>query len=647
MNKTIAHSLLTDFDISLFQSGKHFRLYEKLGSHLIKKGTQKGCYFAVYAPAANRVSVAGDFNHWDGEKNSLFPRTDGSGIWEGFIPGIKKGDIYKYFISSDLSNVTLEKCDPYAKYAEKPPRSGSVVWDLSYTWNDNKWVESREKYNSHDAAISVYEVHLASWRWNVEEDRPLSYAELAIELTAYVKQMGFTHVELLPVMEFPFDGSWGYQVLGYFAPTSRFGTPEEFMSLVDHLHEENIGVILDWVPAHFPADGHGLANFDGSHVYEHPDRRKGYHPDWQSMIFNFERNEVRSFLISSALFWMDVYHADGLRVDAVASMIHLDYSREEGEWEPNEFGGNIYLAAESLVKELNVAAYQDFPGIQMIAEESTSFPKVSRPVHEGGLGFGMKWMMGWMNDTLEYFSMDPYFRKFHHGKMSFSIFYAFSENFMLPLSHDEVVHGKSSMIGKMPGDVWQKFSNLRLLYCYMFTHPGTKLLFMGNEIAQWNEWNFALSLDWHLLEHDPHLGIQSLIKDLNGLYRSEKALHVGQFSPACFEWIDYSDYNNTTLSYIRKSEDEYVVVVLNFTPIHREKYLVGVPFSGNYKLLVHSDDKAYDGKTKVTKRNFRSKKKSSLYREDSIELELVPLSAMIFKYEKPIRKKGKLKNKKS
>jgi len=595
--KTIPYSLFTDFDINLFKAGKHFRLYEKLGAHLAEVDGQKGTYFAVWAPSAKAVSVVGDFNYWTEGEHNLNVRWDGSGIWEGFIPGIDQGSKYKYKIHSHNSDIKTEKADPFAFYCETPPNTASVVWDLQHNWNDENWMQNRKDFNGLDRPYSVYEVHLGSWRKKIEENRSLTYAELAEELVNYVKETGFTHVELMPIMEYPYEPSWGYQLVGYFAPTSRFGKPEDFMALVDAFHQAGIGVILDWVPSHFPSDEHGLGFFDGTHLYEHPDIRKGYHPDWKSLIFNYGRNEVRSFLISNAVFWLQNYHIDGLRVDAVASMLYLDYSRKEGEWEPNIFGGRENLDTISFLKELNVEVYGSFEGIQTIAEESTSFPMVSRPVFSGGLGFGMKWMMGWMNDTLEYFKKEPIYRKHHQNDLTFSLNYAFSENFMLPLSHDEVVYGKQSILNRMPGDEWQKFANLRLLYGFMFTHPGTKLLFMGDEFGQSAEWNFQQSLDWHLLEYDFHKGIKNLITDLNYLYKNQPALFEKQFSGEGFEWINYSDSENSVISYIRKgnNSEENLIVVCNLTPVYRENYRIGIPVSGKLETVFNSDDSKYGG----------------------------------------------------
>ncbi len=633
MNNVIKHSLLTDFDIYLFKAGKHFKLYEKLGSHLISLDGQEGCYFAIFAPAADSVSVVGDFNLWNGGAHELHVRFDSSGIWEGFIPGVVKGDNYKYKIKSSVNGGYYEKADPYARHTETPPFTASKIWSADYEWKDKAWMKTRADHNDLDKPYSIYEVHLASWKKKSDGKTSLTYREMADEMVTYVKEMGFTHIEMLPVMEHPYEPSWGYQVTGFFAPTSRFGTPEDFKYLVDKFHEANIGVILDWVPAHFPADAWALAEFDGSHVYEHPDRRKGYHPDWKSLIFNYERNEIRSFLISSALFWMQEYHADGLRVDAVASMIYLDYSRNAGDWEPNEYGNNENLAAISLLKDLNVALYENFPNTHIIAEESTAFAGVTNPVDQGGLGFGMKWMMGWMHDTLSYFKKEPIYRKFHHNNITFSMVYAFSENFVLPLSHDEVVHGKGSMITRMPGDEWQKFANLRALYSYMFTHPGGKLLFMGNEIAQYDEWNFKQGLQWNLLELDTHKGINNIIKDLNKLYKTEPALHALQFDPKGFEWLDYSDHEKSLLSFLRKTDnpEDTLIIVCNFTPEPWKNYTLGVPTRGEWNLIFNSDDKKYNGSGFEVKTSYDSKKNAIHGRMFSLSLDIIPLGVMVFK----------------
>jgi 1,4-alpha-glucan branching enzyme len=633
MNLVQTHSLFTDFDISLFKAGKHFRLYEKLGAHLTEVDGVKGVYFAVWAPSAHAVFVVGDFNNWNHAQHQLFVRWDESGIWEGFIPGIDLGCKYKYKIQSTNNGIITEKADPFALYCEKPPQTASVVWDLDYKWNDKKWMDTRKDSNGLDKPYSVYEVHLGSWKRNLEENRVLTYKELAEDLVNYVKETGFTHVELMPIMEYPYDPSWGYQLVGYFAPTARFGTPQDFMFLVDKLHQAGIGVILDWVPSHFPDDAHGLGFFDGSNLYEHPDRRKGYHPDWKSLVFNYGRNEVRSFLISNALFWLHHYHADGLRVDAVASMLYLDYSREEGGWEPNMYGGRENLDVISFLKEFNEAVYTNFEGVQTIAEESTAFPMVSKPTFDGGLGFGMKWMMGWMHDTLKYFQKESIYRKYHQNDLTFSMTYAFSENFMLPLSHDEVVHGKHSILGRMTGDEWQRFANLRLLYGYMFTHPGGKLLFMGCEFGQSREWNFAGSLDWHLLEFGYHDGVKKCITDLNNLYRKYPALYEKQFSPEGFEWIDYSDHQNAILSFIRKgtNEKENLVVVCNFTPVVREIYRIGLPKKGKLTEIFNSDNKDYGGSGVCNPKALKIEKELWNGRDYSVEIVLPPLGVVVFK----------------
>ncbi len=636
MNKVKNHSRFTEFDIFLFKGGKHYRLFEKFGSHLMSLDDESGTYFAVWAPTAKSVSVIGDFNYWKEGEHQLNVRWDESGIWEGFIPNVGKGATYKYKIESHNNGIKTEKADPYARRNEHPPKTASVVWDDNYKWDDNKWLKKRKKNNALNQPFSVYEVHLGSWKRKIEENRFLSYTELADELVTYVKEMNFTHVELMPIMEFPYDPSWGYQITGYFAPTSRFGYPEEFKLLVDKLHQNDIGIILDWVPSHFPEDAHGLGFFDGSCLYEHPDKRKGYHQDWKSLIFNYGRNEVKSFLISNAIFWLDQYHADGLRVDAVASMLFLDYSREEGEWEPNQFGGRENLEAIAFIKELNEAVYASFPDVQTIAEESTSFPKVSQPTFSGGLGFGMKWMMGWMHDTLLYFKKEPIYRKHHQNDLTFSMTYAFTENFMLPLSHDEVVYGKSSILGRMPGDEWQRFANLRVLYGYMFTHPGAKLLFQGCEFAQSEEWNFQQSLDWHLLQYDVHKGIQNLIKDLNSLYKKQPALHEKQFTNEGFEWIDYSDSENSVLVYIRKGEQEKdnLIIACNLTPIPREDYKIGLPYAGTLKQVFTSDEKKYNGSGMFKAQTAVSKKSDWHYRKHSTQITVPPLSMIAFKYSK-------------
>ena len=635
MAQTIAHSLFTEFDINLFKGGKHYRLYEKFGSHIITVDGVKGTYFAVWAPSAKSVSVIGDFNFWLEGEHHLNVRWDGSGIWEGFIPEVTKGAIYKYKIRNSSNNVTTEKADPFARRCEHPPKTASQVWEDDYKWTDKKWMKNRKKNNALDAPYAVYEVHLGSWKKQIEENRFLSYRELADDLVKYVKDMNFTHVEFMPIMEYPYDPSWGYQLTGYFAPTSRFGYPDDFKFLVDKFHEAGIGVLLDWVPSHFPSDDHGLGFFDGSHLYEHPDRRKGYHQDWKSLIFNYGRNEIKAFLISNAIFWLDQYHADGLRVDAVASMLFLDYSRKDGEWEPNMFGGNEYLEAIDFIKEMNAAVYESFPDVQTIAEESTSFPKVSRPIYDGGLGFGMKWMMGWMHDTLGYFQKETIYRKHHQNELTFGLNYAFSENFMLPLSHDEVVYGKKSIVDKMPGDEWQKFANLRLLYSFMYTHPGTKLLFQGSEFGQTSEWNFNGSLDWHLLQYDVHKGAQSLVKDLNKFYSKEPALYQKQFSHEGFEWIDHGDHQNCVMTYIRKGENEKdnIIIILNLTPVPRENYRIGLPKAGTLKEVFNSDDQKYYGTSNYKNTKLTSEEKEWNNREHSVELNLPPLGMLAFKFK--------------
>jgi len=627
-------SLFSEFDINLFKSGKHYRLYEKFGSHITTVDGVEGTYFAVWAPSAKTVSVIGDFNFWLEGEHQLNVRWDESGIWEGFIPLIGKGTVYKYKIQSSNNNIKTEKADPYARRCEHPPKTASVVWEDSYSWKDLKWMKKRVKNNAIDAPYSVYEVHLGSWKKNSEENRFLSYIELADDLVNYVKKMNFTHVEFMPIMEYPYDPSWGYQLTGYFAPTSRFGYPDEFKYLVDKLHQNDIGLILDWVPSHFPEDAHGLGLFDGTHLYEHPDKKKGYHPDWKSLIFNYGRNEVRSFLISNAIFWLDLYHADALRVDAVASMLFLDYSREEGEWEPNEFGGNENLDVVSFLKELNIEVYKSFPDVQTIAEESTAFPKVSKPTFDGGLGFGMKWMMGWMHDTLEYFAKDPIYRKHHQNDITFSLAYVFSENFMLPLSHDEVVYGKKSILGRMPGDEWQRFANLRLLYGYMFTHPGTKLLFMGGEFGQYAEWDFESSLDWNLLEFEPHKNTLNYFSDLNLIYKTTPALFEKGFSNEGFEWISYDDNENSVISYIRKGYDSKndVIVVCNFTPTTIENYKIGIPKKGKLIEIFNSDYQKYGGSGVENSALLISKKKPWNGKEYSIDLNLPPLGIIILKF---------------
>lgn len=590
-------SMLSDDDLFLFNEGSHYRLYEKLGARPMTMHGVEGTHFAVWAPNAQQVCVVGDFNGWNKSSHPLSPKGQ-SGIWEGFIPGVGKGTIYKYYVVSRHHGYRVDKADPFAFHAETPPKTASIIWDLDYDWGDQAWMERRTNCNGLDAPISVYEVHLGSWQRVTEEgNRYLSYRELAPRLADYVKQMGFTHVEFLPVMEHPFYGSWGYQVTGYFAPTSRYGTPQDFMYLVDYLHQHDIGVILDWVPSHFPNDEHGLGYFDGTHLYEHGDPRQGIHPDWNTFIFNYGRHEVRSFLFSSALFWLDRYHVDGLRVDAVASMLYLDYGRKEGEWTPNQYGGRENLEAIAFLRRFNEVMYKETPDIQTVAEESTAWQMVSRPTYVGGLGFGLKWDMGWMHDTLEYVSRDPIYRKYHHNNLTFRMVYAFFENFVLPLSHDEVVHGKGSLLGKMPGDDWQRFANLRLLLGYMYAQPGKKLLFMGGELGQWREWAHDENLEWHLLDHLPHSNLKRWVEDLNHFYRRQPALYELDFEPAGFEWIDCNDVEHSVVSLIRKgrSPDDLLVVVCNFTSTTHFNYRIGVPRPGFWKELLNSDAREYGG----------------------------------------------------
>lgn len=631
-------SLLTDDDLFLFNEGNHFRLYKKMGAHHVTVDGKEGTYFAVWAPDAEWVYVMGNFNGWDKRGHPLRPRGE-SGIWEGFIEGVKRGNLYKYHIISRYNGYRVDKADPFAFYNEVPPGTASIVWDLDYIWGDGEWMEKRYRMNSLDAPISIYEVHIGSWMRVPEEgNRSLTYREIAPKLASYVKEMGFTHVEFLPVMEHPFFGSWGYQTLGYFSPTSRYGSPQEFMYLVDCLHQHGIGVILDWVPSHFPNDEHGLGFFDGTHLYEHADPKKGIHPDWNSFVFNYGRNEVRSFLISSALFWLDVYHADGLRLDAVASMLYLDYSRAEGEWIPNQYGGRENLEAIFFLRRFNEEVYRNFPDVQTFAEESTAWPMVSRPTYVGGLGFGMKWDMGWMHDTLEYISKDPVYRKYHHNLLTFRMLYAFHENFVLPLSHDEVVHGKGSLLRKMPGDDWQKFANLRVLFSYMFAQPGKKLLFMGGEFGQWSEWYHETSLEWHLLQYPEHVALKKLVEDLNRLYLQEPALHELDFSQAGFEWVDCNDVDNSTVSFLRKGRDpeEIILVACNFTPVPRSNYRLGVPFGGLWREILNSDSAKYGGSGLWRMERTESAPISSHGRPYSLELKLPPLGAIFLKREKII-----------
>ena len=629
---------LTDHDVWLFRQGRHYRLYEKLGAHPCVEGGVAGARFATWAPNAAYVAVVGHFNGWDRGAHPLRAREDGSGLWEGFVPGAGHGDCYKYHLASRHHGYAVDKADPFAFRAELPPGTASRIWDVRYRWHDAEWMTRRGRHNALDAPMSVYEMHLGSWRRVPAEGwRSLSYRELARELPEYLVRTGFTHVEFLPVMEHPFYGSWGYQTTGYFAPTSRYGEPEEFMELVDALHRAGIGVILDWVPSHFPMDEHGLVYFDGTHLYEHEDRRRGFHPEWNSAIFNYGRHEVRSILISSALFWLDRYHADGLRVDAVASMLYLDYARAEGDWLPNEHGGRENLEAVRFLRELNDAVYAAHPDVQTIAEESTAWPMVSRPTSMGGLGFGLKWNMGWMHDSLKYFARDPIHRRHHHDQLTFGIWYAWSENYLLAFSHDEVVHLKNSLLGRMPGDHWQKFANLRLLYGWLWTHPGKKLLFMGGEFGVWREWNHDGALEWQLLEHAPHQGLLRWIEDLNRMYRNEPALHERDFGPEGFEWVAVDDAERGVAAYLRKAADgrEAVLVVLNLTPQPRENYRVGVPSPGYWQEILNGDAPLYGGSGLGNFGGAESMPVPAQGRLHSLNLTLPPLAMICLKAPPP------------
>ncbi len=626
-------SLLTNDDLHLFNEGSHFRLHEKLGSHMVKHKGREGVYFAVWAPDAEKVFIVGDFNGWDKSAHPLRPKGV-SGIWEGFIPGVGKGANYKYYINSRYNDYKVEKADPFAVFSEVPPKTASIIWDLDYAWGDGKWMSSRAEHNRPDAPVAIYEVHLGSWmRFPEEGNRSLTYRELAPKLAEYASEIGFTHVEFLPVMEHPFYGSWGYQSVGYFAPTSRYGQPQDFMYVIDCLHQRGIGVILDWVPSHFPGDEYGLGYFDGTHLYEHADPKKGIHPEWDSFIFNYGRKEVQSFIISSALFWLDKYHVDGLRVDAVASMLYLDYGHKEGEWIPNEYGGNENLEAIRFLRRFNEEVYMSFPDVQTIAEESTAWPMVSRPTYVGGLGFGMKWDMGWMHDTLDYMSKEPIHRKYHHNKLTFRMLYAFHENFILPLSHDEVVYGKGSLLRKMPGDDWQKFANLRLLFGYMYAQPAKKLLFMGGEFGQWDEWYHETSVDWNLLQYPAHAGLQRWVTDLNHLYKREPALYDLDFDPSGFEWIDCNDSQQSTLSLMRKgrSTDEFIIVACNFTPVPRHNYRVGAPKAGMWKEVLNSDSTDYGGSGMGNLGLVESEATPFHGRPCSLNILLPPLAVVYFK----------------
>lgn len=628
-NRRSARGSLTGHDVYLLREGTHVRLYRKLGCHL----QSRGAHFGVWAPNAERVAVIGEFNGWNPDVNPLTPRHDGCGVWEGHVAGVQPGQAYKYRIVT-REGESLDKADPFAFYSETPPGTASRVWSLEYEWSDGEWMSERRRRNALDAPLATYEVHLGSWRRD-QHGRFLGYRELAHQLADYAREMGFTHVELLPVAEHPFYGSWGYQCTGYFAPTARYGTPQDFKYFVDVLHRAGIGVILDWVPSHFPADAHGLARFDGTYLYEHEDPRQGFHPEWNSSIFNYGRHEVRAFLLSSALFWLDEYHVDGLRVDAVASMLYLDYARSEGEWIPNRHGGRENLEAIEFLRLLNESAYRDHPDVQLIAEESTAWPMVSRPVYLGGLGFGLKWNMGWMHDTLNYMQQDPIHRRYHHDKLTFSLIYAFSENFVLPLSHDEVVHGKGSLIGRMPGDAWRQFANLRLLLGYMWTHPGKKLLFMGGEFGQRPEWNHDAALEWFVLEHAEHAGVQRWVKDLNRIYCSEPPLHQIDFDARGFEWIDCEDRDASVLAFLRRAADGgELLVVCHFTPVPRRNYVVGVPAGGRWVELLNSDARDYGGGGIGNFGGVLAAPVGAHGRPFSLTLTLPPLAVLVFKPER-------------
>ncbi|MCF8107050.1 MAG: 1,4-alpha-glucan branching protein GlgB [Desulfohalobiaceae bacterium] len=638
MTQTVHYdvSRFQELDIYLFKQGNHFQLYDKLGSHLMTREGQAGTYFAVWAPNAEYVSVFGTMNHWDPEAHPLQDRGDHSGIWEGFIPGVEQGALYKYHIRSSQAGYRVDKTDPFAKHVHSPMEMESVVWDLEYEWEDREWMQKRGLKDWSAQPMSVYEVHPGSWQRVPEEGgRFLNYRELAHGLGDYVRDSGFTHVELMPVMEHPFYGSWGYQCLGYFAPTSRYGSPQDFMYLVDHLHRMGIGVILDWVPSHFPGNESGLVYFDGTHLFEHQDPRQGFHPEWTSYIFNFGRNEIRSFLISSGLFWLEKYHADGLRVDAVASMLYLDYGREGDNWIPNKYGGRENLEAIEFIRSLNQAVHEAHPDVQTIAEESTSWPAVTQPVYAGGLGFSMKWNMGWMHDTLEYMSEAPVHRKYHHNILTFSLWYAHTERFLLPLSHDEVVYGKGSLLQKMPGDEWQKRANLRLLMGYMFTYPGKKLLFMGAEFGQPQEWYHEQSLDWHLLDNGNHRGLYRWLKEMNLLYRHEPALYEADFSTDGFQWIDFSDQDQSVISYLRKgsSSSDIFAVALNYTPVPRSNYRLGMPAPGKWKEVLNSDGVEYGGSGQGNLGGVRTSPVPMHGFYQSVVVTLPPLGCVIFKSE--------------
>ena len=624
---------LSDFDINLFTAGKHLNIYRILGAHPVCIEGIEGVLFATWAPNASRVSVIGDFNSWDGRRHPMRSRGS-SGIWEIFIPGLTSETLYKFEIRNRHNEQIVSKTDPYAQQLEMRPRTASVVRkDSSYDWQDSQWLSSRASFDWKHQPISIYECHLGSWKRDAH-GHFLNYRELAHQLVDYIKETGFTHIELLPITEHPLDASWGYQTTGYFSPTSRFGDAEDFRYFVNHCHKHHIGVLLDWVPAHFPKDEHGLARYDGSPLYEHEDPRRGEHRDWGTLIYNYGRNEVKNFLIASAVFWLEEYHIDGLRVDAVASMLYLDYSREEGDWIPNQHGGNENIEAIEFLRELNIASHANFPGTMIMAEESTAWPQVTRPTNIGGLGFSMKWNMGWMHDTLNYFSNDPVHRHYHHDRLTFGLLYLFTENFILPFSHDEVVHGKSSMLYKMPGDEWQKFANLRLLYTYMFTYPGKKLLFMGCEFAQGDEWNHDKALDWYVRQYPLHAGMVKLVSDLNRLYCGQKALHQYDFNPVGFEWIDCHDTDQSVLSYLRKEDNSHIIVILNFTPVLRHDYRIGVPETGDYEIIFNSDSSFYAGSNAGSHSSIRADNIAWMNRPCSLNLSLPPLAGLIIKLKR-------------
>ncbi len=625
---------ITGYDLHLFNEGSHHKIYEKLGAHLSVQDGQSGTHFAVWAPSAQSVSLVCNRNQWDGRADPM-KRIADSGVWEVFIPDIAPGEVYKYEIRTS-SGELLHKADPYAFFSELRPGTASIVYDLdNYEWHDNEWINARDSGNTFDKPVSIYEVHLGSWARSDDGSGFLSYRDYAARLVDYAADMGYTHIELLPVAEHPLDDSWGYQVTGYYSVTSRYGRPEDFMYFVDDCHRRGIGVIMDWVPAHFPKDGHGLARFDGTALYEHKDPRQGEHPDWGTLIFNYTRNEVRNFLIANAVFWFEKYHMDGIRVDAVASMLYLDYGRKKGQWIPNKYGGNQNLGAVDFLKQLNTTVYGYFPGVMMIAEESTSWPMITKPPYTGGLGFSYKWNMGWMNDYLRYVSMDPVYRKYHQNLITFSIMYAMSENFVLVLSHDEVVHGKRSMIGKMPGDYWQKFAGLRVTYGYMYGHPGKKLLFMGNEFGQFIEWDFHKGLDWNLLDYDKHAGLKGYIRDLNRLYTSEKAMHEVDFSYDGFEWIDCNDSDHSVISFIRKGRDsgDILVFICNFTPVVYDNYRIGVPFDSFYKEILNSDSNLYGGSNVGNLGGVQAERIAHMQKPYSLNVRIPPLAMVVFKPE--------------